>query len=222
MLSVSGMSKSYGSTVVLTDVDASVPAHGTTFLMGPNGAGKTTFIRCLLGLESHSGDVRWNGVPFMGASDLVFPVFEDTPFYRKLTGLQNLRLLAPVSLGGSRQYLSRDVLRRKVGTYSHGQRMRLALTAALNSGAALVILDEPTNGLDVETARRLRADMVELGQETAFLVTGHHLDFYDGLVDHLLVLKEGKILTSASDNEQSDGRGDLAQTYDRHFPGASE
>lgn len=220
MLKVKDLTKRFGSRTVLDSVSIEMPSRSVNFLMGPNGAGKSTFIRCVLGLHRYDGEVVWNGAGIDPSARRVYPVFDDAPFHPRLTGSQNLKVLSPESLGGPVVYLSPDALRRKVKGYSHGERTRLALMAALNSGAELVILDEPTNGLDRETMQRLKADMQAKKTKTTFLVTGHNLEFYDDAVDHLYVLDEGKVSMVASPSFHPDRRTDLARVYDEHYPGA--
>lgn len=227
MLRMTDVTKRFGQRTVLDAVDVEMPALSVNFLMGPNGVGKTTLIRCVLGLLPHTGTITWAGAPLDPSERRVCPVFDDAPFHPRLTGEQNLRVLAPESVGGPVVYLSHDVLRRRVKGYSHGERMRLALMAALNSGAELIILDEPTNGLDRDTMQALKADLRALTATTTFLVTGHNLEFYDDVVDHLFVLKDGAVVPATpapagvDDRDEMDGRAGLARVYDEHYPRAA-
>ncbi|GMA40107.1 ATP-binding cassette domain-containing protein [Mobilicoccus caccae] len=99
MIVLSQFSKRYGRTVVFDDVDVTIDGPGLTLVLGPNGAGKSTLIRCLLSLEPHGGSILWDGAPFRPARREAYPVFDDAPFYPRLTGRQNLRLLAPEAVG---------------------------------------------------------------------------------------------------------------------------
>jgi ABC-type multidrug transport system ATPase subunit len=220
MLAIKDVTKRFGGTAVLDAVTVEMPARSVNFLMGPNGAGKTTLIRCILGLHRYRGSITWDGAPIDPAARRVCPVFDHAPFHAALTGMQNLKVLAPESVDGSSVYLSRDVLRRKVKGYSHGERMRLALTAALNSGAELVVLDEPTNGLDRDTMHQLKADIRARATTTTFIVTGHNLEFYDDVVDNLFVLKDGTVMRTDLSPQHPERRIDLARVYDEHYPSA--
>lgn len=220
MLKVKNLTKRFGSKAILDAVSVEMPPRSVNFLMGPNGAGKTTLIRCVLGLHRYQGEITWDGNPLDPAERRVCPVFDDAPFHPGLTGWQNLKVLAPESVGGPTVYLSHDVLRRKVKGYSHGERMRLALMAALDSGAELVILDEPTNGLDRDTMQQFKADIRARTGTTTFVVTGHNLEFYDDVVDNLFVLKDGKVSLAASPSHHPDRRADVARVYDEHYPRA--
>lgn len=194
MLVVSKVSKRYGAKKVLDSADAEISAHGITLLSGANGSGKTTLIRCILGLENFSGEITWGGSPARPSRQSFFPVFDDMPLHRRLTGAQNLRVLTGDSaLSGPFQYLDEEALGHRVATYSYGQRKRLVLTAALNSEAPYVLLDEPMNGLDYDTVARLREDLRTLAGSTGFLITGHNMEAADSLVDEAFMLSGGKI-----------------------------
>lgn len=219
MLEVSGLTKRFGSHVVLEDLQASFATNAIHFVMGPNGAGKTTFLRCLLQLVPYTGDIRWRGRPIDPSERLVFPVLDEAPFYPRLTGRQNLAVLAPEALGRPSAYVDDHLLRRRFGRYSRGQGMRLALTAALHSGAELVVLDEPANGLDRETMLTLRTDLLAMRAECTFVLTGHQLEFYEDMVDTVSLLRDA---TLRKVDDSADGRGSLADIYDTHRPtGAS-
>lgn len=146
MISVRGLRKSFGSTVVFQDAHAVFPSGTITFLMGPNGSGKTTLLRCLLGLTCYSGEISVDGVSFDPSRQRTYPVFDDVPFYPSLSGAQNLRILFPEAHVAASPYLSEELLRRRVKRYSYGERKRLALAGSLSSPTTTLFLDEPTNG----------------------------------------------------------------------------
>jgi ABC-2 type transport system ATP-binding protein len=194
MLQLHSVSKSFGAKTVLDAVSAHLSTTGVTLLSGPNGAGKTTLIRCILGLETHTGRITWDGRALKPADRRCAPVFDDTPLHPKLTGHQNL-----VVLGGGRPlrssaYLDRSALQQRVSSYSFGQRKRLALMLALSSDAPLVVLDEPWNGLDDEGIAQLRDDIAGMATTRGFLVTAHTMSADDSLVDHAFVLDGAKLI----------------------------
>jgi ABC-2 type transport system ATP-binding protein len=213
VLEIAGVSKRFGSRVVLDDVSASFEQDAVHVVMGANGAGKTTLLRCLLGLLPHTGTVRWGGRPIDPSDRLVFPVFDEPPFNPRLTGRQNLAILAPEALGRPTAYLDDGVLGRRFARYSRGEGMRLALTAALNSEAELVVLDEPANGLDRDAMVRLRTDLRTMRATCTFVLTGHQLEFYEEVVDTVAVLHEGRLRSVGG---SANGRGSLADIYDAH------
>lgn len=215
MLVISEVSKRYGSKKVLDQVNATIPKDSLSLILGPNGAGKTTLARCILGLTSYEGEITWNGSKVKPSSRLLFPVFEDPKFYLNLTGKQNMVLLGCKESTKERAYISDALLRRRVSKYSHGERVRLGLTMALNSGAELVILDEPTNGLDQESLSRLRGDLNKMKKQCTFLAIGHQLDFYNPLVDHIFALQNGQL--NMLDVPISTEGVDLAKIYANHY-----
>jgi len=215
MLEVSGLTKRYGSHVVLDGVKAAFATNAIHFVMGPNGAGKSTFLRCLLQLVPYSGEIHWRGRPIDPSERLVFPVLDAAPFYPRLTGRQNLKVLAPEALGRSSAYVDDRLLRQRFGRYSRGQAMRLALTAALQSGTDLVVMDEPANGLDRETMLALRTDLLAMRGERTFVLTGHQLEFYEDIVDTVTLLRGG---TLRRVDDSGVRRRSLAEIYDADRP----
>jgi ABC-type multidrug transport system ATPase subunit len=206
---------SFHHHVVLDGASASVPGCGVTFLMGANGSGKTTLMRCILGQYPHAGMVTWKGQRIRPGRRLVYPVFDDCSFYLNGSGATNLRLLGFREPGSSASYLSPETLSRPVREYSLGQRKRLALTAALGSGAEWLLLDEPTTGLDYEAMVQFRRDLTSLAARCAVLVTGHHVEFYDDLVQTVLVLREGRLIEVAREHWVEEGGTGLAGVYEK-------
>ncbi len=203
MLVLEKIAKRYGRRDVLHGIDAAFAAGRMHVVMGPNGAGKTTLVKCILGLVDHRGAVTWNGQRFRPEQRVVCPVFDTAPFHPQLSGRQNLRVLAPSSLDGSRRYVDETLLSRRVAGYSHGERMRLALHIALNDPAPVLVLDEPTNGLDREAMDRLSQDLIELRGEKTVLLTGHSLEFYERLADTVTVLNGGQVVAALDGKERS-------------------
>lgn len=219
MLELIGVTKAFGHHAVLDRISASLQPHAIHFLMGPNGSGKTTLVRCILGLHRFEGAITWRGRPLDPSDRVICPVFDDPPLHARLTGAQNMAVLVPEAVRRQeRRYLTDHVLRSRVSGYSHGQRMRLALTMALNSGAELIVLDEPTNGLDREAMRRLAEDMAEMSSSTTFIVTGHNLEFYDSVIDTLHVIRDGKVVPHPVRASTTEGGASLADVYDENFP----
>lgn len=217
VLRLRGVAKAFRGREVLAGCDADL-VRGITFLMGANGAGKTTLIRCVLGLLSYDGAVTWRGRPLRGRDLSAAAVVDDDPFYPNLTGRQNLAVLAPESLH-IEPYVDPARLGRRVSTYSIGERRRLSLTAALGAGADVVVLDEPTTGLDRDALGRLRADLMALRTRAVVLVTGHHLEFWDGLVDQLLLLHTGRLRVHAPVPLPEQEGGWLGRIYDTAHAG---
>jgi ABC-2 type transport system ATP-binding protein len=215
---VSRLSKSFGETVVLDDIDLTV-AEGTIFaLLGPNGAGKTTMVRILSTLiRADSGQVRVAGHDVLGDTDGVRAAIAVTGQFSAVddlfTGEENLRLMADLNhLGrtaGRRrvaELLDRfdlvDAAAQPVSTYSGGMRRRLDLAMTLVGSPRVIFLDEPTTGLDPRSRRTVWQSIRDLvaGGTTIFLTT-QYLDEADQLSDRIAVLDRGRIVAEGTPGE---------------------
>jgi ABC-2 type transport system ATP-binding protein len=196
------------------DLDLRVPAGGVHALLGPNGSGKTTTIRMLLGLARPSaGEIRLFGEPVPRRLPRVMPrigaVVDHPRFVPGFSGRRNLSLLADsaglpdsrvdavlerVDLGGR----ERDTFR----TYSPGTRQRLAVAGALLKQPELVVLDEPTNGLDAAGARDLRRLVRDLARSgVTVLLSSHILAEVQQVCDSVSILGDGTVLSSGTVEE---------------------
>jgi ABC-2 type transport system ATP-binding protein len=215
---VSRLSKSFGETVVLDDIDLTV-AEGTIFaLLGPNGAGKTTMVRILSTLiRADSGQVRVAGHDVLGDTDGVRAAIGVTGQFSAVddlfTGEENLRLMADLNhLGrtaGRRRVadlLDRfdlvDAAAQPVSTYSGGMRRRLDLAMTLVGSPRVIFLDEPTTGLDPRSRRTVWQSIRDLvaGGTTIFLTT-QYLDEADQLSERIAVLDRGRIVAEGTPGE---------------------
>lgn len=208
LIETRGLTRRFGSRIAVDELDLSVPAAGVYGFLGPNGAGKTTAIRMLLGLiRPNAGEVRLFGVPVGGnrASLMrrVGALVESPSLYPHLTGRENLevtrRLLgAPrnlIDLALDTVKLTKDADRR-VREYSLGMRQRLGLALALLNKPELLILDEPTNGLDPAGIHEMRDLIRRLPDEfgvTVFL-SSHLLSEVEQIAGHIGIIHEGKLL----------------------------
>ena len=205
-----GLRKRFAGVEAVAGIDLAVPPGGVYGFLGPNGAGKTTTIRLLLGLLRPSGGVSrvFGEVVEPGAPVLsrIGALIERPAFYPYLSALENLAVFgtargipADVLTGRTREVLDQvglaAVARRKAGGFSTGMLQRLALALVLLDRPRLVILDEPTNGLDpngVVDVRRLIAGMAASGA-TVFLST-HVLPEVEQLCDRVAILQAGRII----------------------------
>src|SRR4051812_23652328 len=164
------LTKRYGDLVAVDSVDLEVSAGEVYGLLGPNGAGKTTFMRMIFGLiRPDAGEVAVSGIPVQPRPELALrgvAGFVETPrFYPYLSGRKNLELLARLDGGASASRIGEalevvdlsDRQRSRVGEYSYGMVQRLGVAAALMRAPRLLVLDEPTNGLDPAGMRDMRA-----------------------------------------------------------------
>ncbi|MGW0328556.1 ATP-binding cassette domain-containing protein [Nocardia sp. NPDC003183] len=217
-LSIRRLHKTYGSHVVLDDLDLDITA-GTVFaLLGPNGAGKTTLVRILATLSKPDrGDVRLFEHDLAQAPDTVRRLIGVTGQYAAvdgvLTGAENLRLT------GRLLHLGKDETRRRgdallerfdlvdaadkpVASYSGGMRRRLDLAMSLMGEPRMVFLDEPTTGLDPRSRRDLWSAIRELAAEgTTILLTTQYLEEADQLADRIAVLDHGRIVADGTPDE---------------------
>jgi ABC-2 type transport system ATP-binding protein len=226
-LATRDLRKSYGSRVALAGLDLSVPTGVVYGFLGPNGAGKTTTMRLLTGLlHPDSGSIQLLGSPFArGDRRRLFRVgalVESPSFYPYLNGRQNLHALAatgaPVPKNRVEELLElvglRDRATDKVSGYSLGMKQRLGLAAALLVPRRLVVLDEPTNGLDPAGTRDVRRIIAELHDAgSTVLLSSHLLAEVEAVCTHVAVLQRGSLLVSGELSALLDaGTGELVVT----------
>jgi ABC-2 type transport system ATP-binding protein len=203
---IDGLAKSFGRTVALRPLDLEVSAGEVMGYLGPNGAGKTTTIRCLLGLaRATSGRVELFGVdaqarPAQAHRRLAYVPGEGN-LWPGLTGRQTLTLLGQVIGRVDRAYRSELVERfaldptKRVREYSKGNRQKVMLIAALSSRADLLVLDEPTTGLDPlmeQTFRDCVSEARTRGQ--AVFLSSHVLSQVAALSDRVAILRAGELV----------------------------
>jgi ABC-2 type transport system ATP-binding protein len=216
VIEVAGLEKDYRrlrrSTVRAVDgLDLQVPEGGVFGFLGPNGAGKTTTIRCLLGLvRPSSGELRMLGHDVRdGLSDVIRQVgsiVEAPAFFPRFSGRRNLAILGRLDGIGARAIgaaLARVGLAERaddhVRTYSLGMKQRLGIAAALLKDPALLILDEPANGLDPAGIVEVRELIRSLGAEgrTVF-VSSHILSEVQHMADRVAIVAAGKLVATGS------------------------
>jgi len=196
------LTKRYGEVVAVRDLDLTVRAGEVYGFLGPNGAGKTTTLRMLLGLVRPSaGRVLLNGRP-PGDLSGVGSMIEGPAFYPYLSGRDNLRVMARYARVEERRV---DVVldlvdladraRHRYGTYSLGMKQRLGVAAALLKDPRLLILDEPTNGLDPAGMADMRALIRRLGASGAtVMVSSHLLGEVEQICDRVGIISRGRLV----------------------------
>ena len=207
-----GLSKRYGEIRAVDGVDLTVPAGDVYGLLGPNGAGKTTFMRMLFGLiRPDAGRIELFGRrELVGPADALRDVagFVETPrFYPYLSGRANLELLATLdrrdSAGRIREVLEQVDLTSRAGSkvreYSYGMVQRLGVAAALMRAPRLLILDEPTNGLDPAGIRDMRALIRRLADTgITVLLSSHNMLEVEETCRHVAIMRQGRIAFEGS------------------------
>ncbi|MCG8309976.1 MAG: ATP-binding cassette domain-containing protein [Cytophagales bacterium] len=203
-LSVRHLSKNYGATHALTDLDISVKKGDVYGILGPNGSGKTTALGIVLGVTNATkGSYSWFD---QGSSNYlrkkIGSLLDKPNFYPHLNGFDNLKLTADIKdlkhpeinkkleLAGIIKHA-----KRKFHTYSTGMRQRLAIAAALLGKPEVLVLDEPTNGLDPEGIADVRELILTIARDgITVIMASHLLDEVQKVCSHVAVLKHGKKL----------------------------
>ncbi|OFW66415.1 MAG: ABC transporter ATP-binding protein [Actinobacteria bacterium RBG_16_68_21] len=246
VISIAGLTKSFGATRALDGLDLTVAAGEVHGFLGPNGAGKTTTLRILLGLlHADGGVVRLlGGDPWTDATELhrrLAYVPGDVTLWSNLTGGEVIDLLGRLR-GGLDPRRRADLLQlfdldptKKGRTYSKGNRQKVALVAALASDVELLLLDEPTAGLDPLMEATFR-DYInqEVRDGRTVLLASHILSEVEALCDRVSIVREGKIVESGTLVElrhltrtsvevqlagPADGLTGLAGVHDLHVDG---
>ena len=204
-----GVVKRYGRETVLTEVDLDLDEGEVLGLLGPNGAGKTTLIKILLGLATpNSGTVRIFGEDLFRTRKRlrrrIGAIVEAPVFFEYLSAMENLRAL--VSLNGPTADADfedvlglvglADVAGERVGTFSQGMKQRLGIAQALLPANRLVILDEPTNGLDPHGIAGIRQLIRRLSRDrgVTVLVSSHLLAEVEQVCDRVVILNRGRVV----------------------------
>ncbi len=208
VLVVDDVSVRFGSRLALDSVSLAVPAQRVVGLLGPNGAGKTTLISLVAGLRRPtSGQVTVLGQPASGGRKLrrrIGVVPQETGLYEELSAAQNLRFSAALYGVPNADRAVRSVLetvalwdRRndRVGGFSGGMQRRLAIARALIHDPELLILDEPTLGVDVEARHSIWGHVRDLrARGKTVLISTNYLDEAEALCDEAVVLRDGKVV----------------------------
>ena len=203
--------KSFGKKEILKNVSFSIDEGDILAFIGPNGSGKTTTIKLILGLQKiDSGKVLINGIDitthFEDAIRKVGAIVENPDCYMYLTGWQNLRLIADYYGNISDEdieelvkYVGLDArINDKVNKYSLGMRQRLGIARALLNKPNILILDEPTNGLDPEGIKDLRVLLKRLASDgMGILISSHNLAELESFCNKVCIIDNGKIIESS-------------------------
>ena len=220
-LEVKELTKTIGKKTIVDDVSFQVERGEIFGLLGPNGAGKTTIIRMIVSLINRTGGtVLVNGHDlddsFTEAMNELGAIVENPEFYKYLSGYKNLKHYARMALTEITDERIKEVtelvglenaIDDKVRTYSLGMRQRLGVAQAILHKPSILILDEPTNGLDPQGIREFR-DYLRLlaGQGTSVLVSSHLLSEMQLMCDRFAIIEKGKLIhiSSMHDHETSE------------------
>ena len=213
MIEASDLKKNYGDVEALAGVSFSVKAGEVIGLLGPNGAGKTTLMKILTGfLQPSDGSARVGGYDVMAETEKVQELIgylpENAPLYPELSVQSYLQMMADLrSIPRQQQpkYLSdairavglEDRITKPVGTLSKGYRQRVGLAQAILHKPKLLILDEPTNGLDPTQIGEVRRLIKSLAHNSTVMVSTHILSEVEATCDRALVIIRGKLMADA-------------------------
>jgi ABC-2 type transport system ATP-binding protein len=211
-----GLTKRFGTRTAIDNVDLRVPLGAAFGFLGPNGAGKTTMIRMLLGLtRSTAGSIRLLGLPVpeqrAEALERIGAIVEEPRFHPHLSGRENLRIIAAARGPHVRARIAPALGRvglaeradDKVKKYSLGMRQRLGVARCLLADPKVLILDEPTNGLDpggIQEFRLMIRAMVEQEGRTVF-ISSHLLDEVEKICDYAAIVDRGTVVAQGAIGE---------------------
>ena len=212
VLVVNGIIKFYGRIRALNNVSFEVPQGSVFGILGPNGSGKTTLLSIILDvLKANNGKFLWFGHP--GSPDQrkkIGSLLETPNFYHYLSAVDNLKVTQSISGRGNEKDID-DVLKKvklyerrksRFKSYSLGMKQRLAIAAALLGDPKVLVLDEPTNGLDPVGIAEIRELIVELRNSGhTIIMASHLLDEVEKVCTHVAILKTGDLITTGEVNE---------------------
>jgi len=216
VISINGLSKTFGKTHALRDVSFHVPAHSIFGLLGPNGAGKTTLFSIVADfLRADRGTVNVLGVDTRNIAQLQgrltilpqdarfqhnVPILDQLVFFQLLSGrtkkqaeAEVLESLEMIGLGAK--------AKRRVGSLSHGMVKRLGIAQAFLGHPEVILLDEPTAGLDPANARQIRDLIQRLQERATIVVSSHNLAEIQELCDHVAIMNHGQLVLAGTVDE---------------------
>ena len=226
MITVENLTKRYGGTTAVSDVSFTCTPGTITGFLGPNGAGKSTTLRMLTGLTpptsgtSSISDRRYADLPNPGR--VVGVMLDASAQHPGRTGRETLRVAAGllgVPVARADEMLERvglaDATKRRVGQYSLGMRQRLGIASALLGDPAVLILDEPANGMDPEGIRWMRGLLQDFAvRGGTVLLSSHLLGEVQATVDRLVVIGAGRVVANGSLDELLAGSGTVVRGLD--------
>ena len=221
LLTLSGVAKRFGEVEALTHVDLEINPGQVIGLVGGNGAGKTTLLRLMAGvMEPSNGSILFGTKPVSSMREKLGVVPESTGLYSRLTAWENIRYHSrmygiddDVAWNRVSHFANRleitDSLSRHTKGFSRGMRQKTALLRALARGPDILLLDEPTAGLDVTSARTVRSLVGQLRDEGGTVIySTHHLAEAQQVCDRIIIVHNGTIRADGSPTELLEMTGD--------------
>lgn len=212
MIKIEKLNKSYKENHVLKDINISIKNPGIIALLGPNGSGKTTLLKCFLGMViPDSGDINFNNQSTLGQYDYrsnVSYLSQIARFPENLTVKELMTFMKEIRTGMTREerfiemFNLEKELNKKMGSLSGGTRQKVNITLALMHDLPLIILDEPSTGLDPLSLRELKAFILEEREKgKIIIITTHILSLAEALADDILFLLDGRLFFNGSMNK---------------------
>ena len=209
ILEIQNLSKSFGKRKILHNIDLKLYEGDIVGLIGPNGAGKTTLIKCITSLyKMDKGSIKVCSFDIKKeleeALSKIGSIIEKPDMYDNLTGMQNIEIIKMLNNIKDNNYIEemidfvklKDRINDRVSKYSLGMKQRLALLCALIKRPKLLILDEPTNGLDPKGIKELREMIKKISNEDniSVLISSHILKEVESICDRIIIIKDGEIV----------------------------
>lgn len=211
IIQIDGLTKRYGSFTAVDNLSLTVKRGNVFGILGPNGSGKTTTLGMILGvINKTDGGYNWFGKEEdSNQRKRIGSILEHPIFYPDLSGFKNLQISAMIKKVPDDRI---DIVLKRVGlwkrkdspfrTYSLGMKQRLALASALLANPEVLVLDEPTNGLDPQGINQMRELIMSIANEgKTIIISSHILDEIQKMCTHFCILKQGKLLKQGSINE---------------------
>lgn len=208
--------KKFGKKEILKGISLEANEGDILGFIGPNGAGKTTTIKLILGLQSiTNGSVKINGYDiqkdFTNAIKKVGTIVENPDLYMYMSGYENLKMISNLYTGVTKEKIDEVIklvglenrIKDKVSKYSLGMRQRLGIAQAILHKPNLLVLDEPTNGLDPEGIKQIKDLIVKLAKEEnmAVLISSHNLLELESFCTKVTIIKNGEIVETSTIEE---------------------
>ena len=229
ILEIKNVSKKIGKKKILKDISLEVKEGEIFGFVGPNGAGKTTLIKTMLGLYAQdSGTIKIGGYDikkdFEKAMENIGAIIENPEMYDYLSGKDNLSLYSMIGKSADDEYRKKIVktvkleerIKNKVKTYSLGMRQRLGVAQALIGRPKLLVLDEPTNGLDPLGIKELRELLKTISKENniAVFVSSHILSEIELMCDRIAIIDNGEIIEVKDLNNKQNDEKDISVSFE--------
>ena len=211
VLTIQNIKKNYGPIQALKGIELNVPKGSVYGILGPNGSGKTTLLGILLDvLKADHGEYQWNEFnTAQQARQQIGSLLETPNFYHYMTAEDNLKIAAQIKQRGFddvdrvlKQVNLYERRQSKFSTFSLGMKQRLAIASALLGKPSILVLDEPTNGLDPVGIAEIRELIIQLSHEgMTIIIASHMLDEIEKVCTHVAILKLGNLIIEGSVGE---------------------